>query len=484
MAKEWLTAADIPQRGYYDESGFVSEDGGISSSLAALDQWVRVAPQLGFQGQIEDSQVGPDGNVYPSFTNEFVNFVQQKKNEGYDFVIKAGDIDRKYKTFGFKLPTGEVINQQVTKTGGFGDFIKGFVLPAVGSYFGAQFLGNALAGAGGAGAGAAGVGAGIAEGMAPGVLAPASAAELAAVNALTTVPAVAGVAEGMVPGGLTPQGIPVTPQEVAATQQIMATPFVPPTPTPSAGVPAASTAANAAKAAMDTSSIWGPLITSLASLYGGSQAAQASERAAEITGAAANRAIDLQERMYREGLERQQPFYQAGVNALTQLQQRTGAMPPAFTGQVDLTRDPGYAFRLSEGLKGLERSAAARGGLMSGATGKALTRFGQEAASQEYQNAYNRALTEYNALRQRESEEYNRLSGLAGTGGTTAQQIGVAGQQMASNVGNIGMQQGTTQGNALMAGAAARQSAYGNVGKAWGDYFAPQPVINYLGGRP
>ena len=235
---------------------------------------------------------------------------------------------------------------------------------------------------------------------------------------------------------------------------------------------------------MDTSSIWGPLITSLASLYGGSQAAQASERAADITAAATNRAIDLQERMYREGLERQQPFYQAGVNALTQLQQRTGAMPPAFTGQVDLTRDPGYAFRLSEGLKGLERSAAARGGLMSGATGKALTRFGQEAASQEYQNAYNRALTEYNALRQRESEEYNRLSGLAGTGGTTAQQIGVAGQQMASNVGNLATQQGSTAANALLSGAAARQSAYGDVGKAWGQYFAPQPVINYLGGRP
>jgi hypothetical protein len=232
------------------------------------------------------------------------------------------------------------------------------------------------------------------------------------------------------------------------------------------------------------SSFWAPLITSLASLYGASQVTSASKEAAEIAAAATNRAIDLQERMYREGLERQQPFYQAGVNALTQLQQRTGAMPPAFTGQVDLTRDPGYAFRLSEGLKGLERSAAARGGLMSGATGKALTRYGQEAASQEYQNAYNRALTEYNALRQRESEEYNRLSGLAGTGGTTAQQLGVAGQQMASNVGNLATQQGSTAANALLSGAAARQSAYGDVGKAWGQYFAPQPVINYLGGRP
>lgn len=53
---------------------------------------------------------------------------------------------------------------------------------------------------------------------------------------------------------------------------------------------------------------------------------------------------------------------------------------------------PDYQFRLSEGAKAIERSAAARGGLFSGAAGKALTRFGQDTASQEYGNYFERLM--------------------------------------------------------------------------------------------
>ena len=91
--------------------------------------------------------------------------------------------------------------------------------------------------------------------------------------------------------------------------------------------------------------------------------------------------------------------------------------------------DPGYAFRLGEGLKALERSAAARGGLMSGATGKALQRYGQEAASQEYGNAFNRFYTERNAL-------LNPLLALSGRGQTSASESGQAGQQFGQQAAN------------------------------------------------
>jgi hypothetical protein len=166
-----------------------------------------------------------------------------------------------------------------------------------------------------------------------------------------------------------------------------------------------------------------------AAVIGGSassSAAKAQARAAESaagTQLQASREADaLQQRMYEEGVARQQPYYQAGVNALAQLQGRTNAMPAAFQyegeqpaafqyeGQQpaafqfraeDLQTDPGYGFRLSEGLKALERSAAARGGLLSGGTGKALTRYGQEAASQEFGNAFARALTGYGLERER-----------------------------------------------------------------------------------
>lgn len=226
---------------------------------------------------------------------------------------------------------------------------------------------------------------------------------------------------------------------------------------------------------------WAFIIPAAASLIGGSMQASAAKSAAATSAASADRATALQERMYEEGVARQQPYYQAGVNALAQLTGRTGAMPAAFQYRPEqLTTDPGYQFRLSEGMRALERSAAARGGLMSGATGRALTRYGQEAASQEYSNAYNRALTEYNAAKAREAEEYNRLSGLAGTGGTTAQQITSAGQQMASNVGNIGMGQAQIAGQARMAGASAYGRSLGDIGYLANRYYRQPGTTNYL----
>jgi hypothetical protein len=152
---------------------------------------------------------------------------------------------------------------------------------------------------------------------------------------------------------------------------------------------------------------------------------------------AANRAADLQYQQFVEQSLLQEPFRQAGVRALPKLEAQQNMMPGAFTGQVNLGQDPGYAFRLSEGQKALDRSAAARGGLISGGALKAAQRFGQDLGSQEYQNAYNRALTGYNADVAREATGYNRLAALAGIGQTATGQIGTAGQNMASNVGNL-----------------------------------------------
>lgn len=72
-----------------------------------------------------------------------------------------------------------------------------------------------------------------------------------------------------------------------------------------------------------------------------------------------------------------------------------GPGPERFTlptGQAALDQDPGYQFRLQQGLGTLEQSAAARGLLRTGGTLKDIQDFGQRAASQEYQNAVDRAL--------------------------------------------------------------------------------------------
>ena len=144
------------------------------------------------------------------------------------------------------------------------------------------------------------------------------------------------------------------------------------------------------------------------------------------------------------------------------------------------TQDPGYAFRLSEGMKGLERSAAARGGLLGGAQMKAVEKYGQGMASQEYQNAYNRALTEYNANVARESTGYNRLAALAGIGQTATGQISGAAGSLGSNLGNLYYGAGTAAGGAQAAGYMGMANALSGGLSSYLNYTQNQNLLNAL----
>ena len=191
-----------------------------------------------------------------------------------------------------------------------------------------------------------------------------------------------------------------------------------------------------------------------ATVVGSLIGAKASKSAASTQAAAAEQASDLQREIFQQTRADQEPWRQAGVNALGVMQSTAGNVPAAFKfGAGDYQADPGYAFRLSEGQKALDRQAAARGGLISGGALKAAQRFGQEMGSQEYGNAYNRALTSYGTDVARENQLYNRQAALAGIGQTSTNLVGQAGQNYATNVGN------------LMTGAGAAQAA-GQVGVA------------------
>lgn len=171
------------------------------------------------------------------------------------------------------------------------------------------------------------------------------------------------------------------------------------------------------------------------SLLGSSAANSAANTQAD----AANRSADLQYKQYQENVTRQKPFYDVGVNALPAL---VKASEYTNFGPQQFQADPGYAFRLSEGQQALDRSAAARGGLISGGALKAATRYGQDMGSQEYTNAFNR----YQAERQ---ARLGPLQALTGMSQTTANTLGNAGQNMATNVGE-----------AYAGGANARASGY------------------------
>lgn len=204
----------------------------------------------------------------------------------------------------------------------------------------------------------------------------------------------------------------------------------------------------------------GDIVNAVADVFGfgpASKQAEATQQAANISAQSSREALDLQRRMYEEGVARQQPWLQAGQTALNKLIPEATNYTPF--GMAQFQADPGYAFRLAEGQKALERSAAARGGLLSGAAGKALTRYGQDMGSQEYMNAFNRYQTERAARLQ-------PLQSLAGVGQTTANTLGSYGQNYANQANQLGMTNAANMGNLALAQGNIRASQYGTAGSA------------------
>lgn len=168
-----------------------------------------------------------------------------------------------------------------------------------------------------------------------------------------------------------------------------------------------------------------------------------TDRALEAQQAGADKALASQERMYNQTREDNMPWLEAGRDSLATL---TGQMPEltrSFSAD-DFQKDPGYDFRMQEGQKALERSAAAKGGLMGGGFAKALSRYGQDYASNEYQNAYNRFNND-------QANRFNRLAGIAGVGQSAAQNLGNVNMAQGQNMANIYTGLGNAQASAEIA---------------------------------
>jgi hypothetical protein len=195
----------------------------------------------------------------------------------------------------------------------------------------------------------------------------------------------------------------------------------------------------------------------------GGGATGAAREAAQIANASSDRALALQQRMYDESIARQQPYYQAGVNALPGYLKGIaagGEFVRPFT-MADFNADPGYAFRLLEGQKALDRQAAARGGLISGSALKAAQRYGQDMGTQDY----GRALQDFYG---RQEIARNAAAGVAGYGPTSNALAATAGERLVTGSAPLMQNQGYNTANAMLAGERARQSSYGNIGTALG----------------
>lgn len=201
-----------------------------------------------------------------------------------------------------------------------------------------------------------------------------------------------------------------------------------------------------------------------ASIISGNKAAKAQQKGNDQAVAESRRQYDTTRADF-------EPWRTAGAGALAQLQRLYGLTPNdtphanpttmdnIVAGENDyggLQLTPGYQFRFDEGQRAVERSAASRGLLRSGASQKAIARYGEGLAASEY-DSYARRLAEMAGI------------GLSATGATAA-----SGDNASNNIANLYAANGNARassylntGNAINQGLNNIVSAY-TFNKGWG----------------
>jgi hypothetical protein len=220
---------------------------------------------------------------------------------------------------------------------------------------------------------------------------------------------------------------------------------------------------------------WAVAAVAGASLVGGYMSSQASKSAANIQAQAADNATRAQREALDKQIELNKPYYDVGVGAVNKLASRGEYTPTAFNFQAD----PGYAFTLDQGLKAMNATAAARGGLISGNALTAGQKYGQGLGSTYYQQAFNN----YLAGNAQNLQAYN-------TNTANQQYLANLGQSSANNqanaLGNFGNSAAGNiigAGNAQAAGTVGSANAYNSaIGQTVGAYQTNQ-LYNMLGGQ-
>lgn len=207
-------------------------------------------------------------------------------------------------------------------------------------------------------------------------------------------------------------------------------------------------------------------------LYSANKASNTQEAAAQQASTDGNRQFDLsrsdQLAQLAQARTDSAPYREAGATSLAQLM-KANAPGGEYSQNYERTpfeADPGYAFRQSEGERGIERAAAAGGGRYGGATLKALARFNSGLASQEY-GAYDARQNAAESLFEgRKTNSYNRASNLAGLGQTANNAATQAGQTATSNIAALGAQNAANNAMYGQAAGEARASGYVGAGNA------------------
>jgi hypothetical protein len=257
-----------------------------------------------------------------------------------------------------------------------------------------------------------------------------------------------------------------------------------------------------------------PIVGAIASVAGGVIGSKGAKSAAKSAAASEQAGIDFQRESRDLALGYNKPYRDAGYNALSALMDMAGlSRPPPSTTQPNATEsagsgefrlesipggkgamrrvpvgsgarkttqpvgpggdapdmggfakydwqknNPGYAFRLEEGQRATENLLRSAGMLNSGKGLRAITRYGQDYASNEYDKAW------------------GRLSAIAGLGGNAV----TSGNQIIGNSANSIQQGYSNIGQAGAAGAVGSANAWSgavnDAAVAFGDWLGKKPV--------
>jgi hypothetical protein len=193
-------------------------------------------------------------------------------------------------------------------------------------------------------------------------------------------------------------------------------------------------------------------------LVGGYLGAQAAKDAARIQQKGIDRATAEQRRQYDVAREDLGPFRELGYTTLKDIESLKPMLMAQFgPDQMAQYLDPSMEFRRKLGEQTTARMLNVGGGALSGNTLRGLEEFGQNLASTEYANAFNRFQTERGNI-------YNTLANIAGMGqGAVNTGVGV-GQTTAQNIGQLAVGGAQAQAAGIVGQANAYQNALGNIG--------------------
>ena len=212
----------------------------------------------------------------------------------------------------------------------------------------------------------------------------------------------------------------------------------------------------------------GTVIGAGANYFANRSNARAARKAQEDANRILQEGIDFQKGVYTDAQGNVQPMIETGKRATSEWEKaQQDFVQPTLNYQqkdfgLDNWKDPGYQFRLDEANKSINAKMAAAGMNTGSGALKALQTRGQDMASQEYANSYDRFLKDsamrYGQAADQYGRDYqygtgniDRWGDIAKTGTSTALGLQAGGNAGAANMMKQQQEQASNAGNAAIA---------------------------------